>query len=251
MANTKVKDMIDKRFGKLVVLKKTDKRQNECVVWKCKCDCGNIVDVAGYKLRNGHTNSCGCYRLEQLRKKTIKDLTEQRFGRLVVLGITDKRNKSRSVMWECLCDCGNKTIVEGASLKNGLTKSCGCLNKDTIMDNNVMDTNIRIISHEEEKLYKNNTSGHKGVSGKGENWFAYCTFKGITFSIRCKTQQRAIEIRKIMRKERDVFLDWYNLLNEEQRKKEIEKYDGEKDYFKKMFIERVKDYLEKSSTSTI
>lgn len=29
-------------------------------------------------------------------------------------------------MWRCLCDCGNHTVVLGALLKNGNTKTCGC-----------------------------------------------------------------------------------------------------------------------------
>ncbi len=135
-------------------------------------------------------------------------------------------------MWECQCDCGEKAIVEGASLKNGLTRSCGCLNKERIDSYNVMDTNIRIISHEEEKLYKNNTSGYKGVSGKGNEWFAYCGFKIFTFCKRCSAKEEAIEIRALMRKERDVFLQWYNSLTDEQRQKEIENFDCENDYFK-------------------
>lgn len=29
--------------------------------------------------------------------------------------------------WLCQCDCGKQTIVRGADLNNGFTKSCGCL----------------------------------------------------------------------------------------------------------------------------
>ncbi len=72
MANKNTKEMIGQKFGRLLVVEKTDKRQNECVVWRCQCDCGSFVEVAGYKLRNGHTSSCGCYRLEQLKKKIVK-----------------------------------------------------------------------------------------------------------------------------------------------------------------------------------
>lgn len=55
-----------------------------------------------------------------------KDLTDQRFGRLVVkeeAGV----NKQRYYMWKCQCDCGNFTIVNGSDLRDGHTKSCGCL----------------------------------------------------------------------------------------------------------------------------
>jgi len=38
------RDLIGQRFGRLVVLEKTDKRDKSgCFIWKCKCDCGNII----------------------------------------------------------------------------------------------------------------------------------------------------------------------------------------------------------------
>lgn len=58
-----------------------------------------------------------------------KDLTGQRFGRLVVQAKTDKR-QSGSIMWLCRCDCGNETIINGANLRKGLTVSCGCYAKE-------------------------------------------------------------------------------------------------------------------------
>lgn len=38
-------------------------------------------------------------------------------------------NKNNRAQWICKCKCGNTTIVDGKSLRNGNTKSCGCLNK--------------------------------------------------------------------------------------------------------------------------
>lgn len=57
------------------------------------------------------------------------DLTGQRFGRLVVISQAED-NKHRQPRWLCQCDCGNKTIVMGGSLKSGLTQSCGCLQRE-------------------------------------------------------------------------------------------------------------------------
>ena len=57
------------------------------------------------------------------------DLTGQRFNRLSVISRagTDKRGEAR---WECLCDCGNKTVVLGSHLRRGETQSCGCFAKE-------------------------------------------------------------------------------------------------------------------------
>lgn len=61
------------------------------------------------------------------------DLTGQRFGKLIVIE-KDKPFKTKSgqsvVKWICQCDCGNTTSVATALLRNGKTKSCGCLQKE-------------------------------------------------------------------------------------------------------------------------
>ena len=54
------------------------------------------------------------------------ELKGKRFNRLFVIDEIPER-KGRSVMWKCLCDCGNEVIVRSASLTRGLTQSCGCL----------------------------------------------------------------------------------------------------------------------------
>ncbi len=61
----------------------------------------------------------------------VRDLTGCKFGRLYVLkrAPNDKFNNSR---WECLCKCGNKTIVAGNALRSGNTKSCGCLHREVM-----------------------------------------------------------------------------------------------------------------------
>lgn len=56
-----------------------------------------------------------------------KDLTGERFGRLVVIGDSDKKDKWGTRYLECQCDCGNKKIVRINHLNSGKIKSCGCL----------------------------------------------------------------------------------------------------------------------------
>ena len=45
-------------------------------------------------------------------------LVGQRFGHLTVIKDTGKR-LHRSIIWECLCDCGNKHEVTSNNLKGG------------------------------------------------------------------------------------------------------------------------------------
>jgi len=57
------------------------------------------------------------------------NLVGQKFERLTVIGRAGT-NKHRCVLWKCLCDCGNFTLVISSRLRAGHTKSCGCLCKE-------------------------------------------------------------------------------------------------------------------------
>lgn len=65
----------------------------------------------------------------------MRDLTGQRFGRLVVCRFS--RRASGSVIWRCNCDCGNSPEVRASSLTSGRTRSCGCLNVETRLARNL------------------------------------------------------------------------------------------------------------------
>lgn len=51
-----------RRFGRLKVIKKADKKRKKKILWVCKCVCGKITVVWGLSLRSGNTHSCGCSR---------------------------------------------------------------------------------------------------------------------------------------------------------------------------------------------
>jgi hypothetical protein len=54
------------------------------------------------------------------------DITNQRFGLLVAIRPTAKRNSSGSIGWLCKCDCGNTCIITVGDLNWGSYRSCGC-----------------------------------------------------------------------------------------------------------------------------
>lgn len=57
--------MISKKFGRLTVLEELAERKHGTKVYKCQCDCGNIVDVRKDMLKSGNTKSCGCLQREK------------------------------------------------------------------------------------------------------------------------------------------------------------------------------------------
>ena len=55
-----------------------------------------------------------------------RDLTGQRFGKLVVTERTNECDNWGNTLWSCRCDCGNTHLLPGFALTSGNTKSCGC-----------------------------------------------------------------------------------------------------------------------------
>lgn len=56
------------------------------------------------------------------------DLAGRTFGRLTVIS---RHPCNGIVRWQCSCKCGGTAIVASVALKNGYTKSCGCLRRET------------------------------------------------------------------------------------------------------------------------
>lgn len=133
------KDLTGQKFGRLIVISKDDNIKLDEVVWKCKCDCGNIVSIRGHSLRSGNTKSCGCLFDEYI--KTIKsdknkinnkkayitneELIGRTFSSLTVIAVSQKRDKNGSYFLKCSCKCGKILDVRKRSLLTGHTKSCG------------------------------------------------------------------------------------------------------------------------------
>lgn len=61
------------------------------------------------------------------------DLIGQKFGRLTPIKYMSKDKWSHN-LWLCRCDCEKEAVVIENNLKNGNTKSCGCLNKEMVME---------------------------------------------------------------------------------------------------------------------
>ncbi len=118
-------NIINKKFGKFLVIEKINKRKNNRIQYKCKCDCGGVITLDRTMLKGSRVrkNCPNC--------KVRKELVRKRFGKLVVLKTTDKRVSIGKTMHSyecvCICDCGNifPTIEHRLITKN--TKSCGCL----------------------------------------------------------------------------------------------------------------------------
>ena len=124
-------DLSSQRFERWLVISYNEdvSKQKGKPYWNCICDCGNTKVVRGNSLKSGGSKSCGCLTKEITSERSIKDLTGQRFGRLIVIK-ENGRNKQCGVRWLCKCECGNECNVNSTDLIRGATKSCGCLAKE-------------------------------------------------------------------------------------------------------------------------
>lgn len=143
-------DLTGQRFGFLTVIRRVENNGKQ-VRYLCKCDCGNEKIFYSTNLKRGLSTSCGCFRREKLSQLYFRDLTGQVYGRLTVESLNSYDEKNNNYFWNCICECGTRTVVVGNHLKNGHTQSCGC-----------------IISAGEEKISKilsdNNIMFEKGLS---------------------------------------------------------------------------------------
>lgn len=89
----------------------------------CRCVCGTEVHIR--KDLVFKTKSCGC---SSITGSPATDLTGKTFNFLTVLARAT--NKGQNIMWNCLCICGQETIIQGKALVSGHSKSCGCRGRE-------------------------------------------------------------------------------------------------------------------------
>ena len=66
----KLIDLTNQRFGRLVVIERTEIGNAKRPKWLCKCDCGSYKVVSSAHLRHGDTRSCGCLRREEVSRRS-------------------------------------------------------------------------------------------------------------------------------------------------------------------------------------
>lgn len=119
-------DLTGNIYGELTVVEMLYNYNNKHRTY-CRCITlyGDEVIVRADALQSGATH------LAKGAGKTGKpmDITGQRFGLLIAIKPTEQRASNGSIIWECLCDCGNITYVSVGQLTRKHTLSCGCRHK--------------------------------------------------------------------------------------------------------------------------
>lgn len=159
----KIIDITGQQFGRLTVLNIAGKDKRGETIWHCICECGKEKDVLSSNLRKGLTQSCGCLQKERSKEGTqIKDLTNQKFGKLVAIKPTEERLNGQ-VVWLCKCECGNETKVRSWNLISGKTLSCGCSRSEAarkVSGKNLLGQRFGKLVVIEELPFDSNKSGN-------------------------------------------------------------------------------------------
>lgn len=117
-----------------------------------------------------------------------KNLIGRNFGRLTVVAESPSRvSKSgyRTTMWECKCVCGNTVVVRAKCLLSGVTKSCGCLQREQLSarSSKHREFGTRLYNIWDSMRQRCNNPNHKSYynyGGRGiticEEWENYSNF---------------------------------------------------------------------------
>jgi len=77
------------------------------------------------------------------------DMTGMKYERLTVI---DESNRSNGhICWNVVCDCGIKLTVRGVDLRNGNTKSCGCMKSEATIKRNKLRKGKKYKDKEKQK----------------------------------------------------------------------------------------------------
>jgi hypothetical protein len=98
--------------------------------YTCRCSCGTLQDVQGYRLRKEKTVCCTKCLLACKRKESVNEIEPGRhFGKWVVVQEVTLR-ASRSYL--CRCDCGNEKVIRATALRSGRSTQCAsCAHKES------------------------------------------------------------------------------------------------------------------------
>lgn len=122
-------DLTGQKFGKVHVDSWTrtlnPKTNKKVFTYNCTCDCGTKFQTK----RPDTIQSCGCMRKEH-PNNLPENITGQKFASLTALHPAEDHitiGGRHIKQWVFQCDCGNIVTCRVQSVKNGSTKSCGCL----------------------------------------------------------------------------------------------------------------------------
>ena len=123
------------------------------------------------------------------------DLTNQKFGRLIVLERDKNRKTTGGSYWICQCECGTIKSVKSISLRNGDISSCGCYRQEQLRKAKYQKSEEEMLNKRFGKLVVKQRSERKGNGGE-LYWICQCDC-GKTIEVRGHELRRKDENRTV------------------------------------------------------
>ena len=142
IANGRAKNLLGKRFGRLLVLESSEVRTGKHRMWFCRCDCGVEKLVQARFLLDGCAVSCGCFQKEQqikMRRASSRGITSM---------LLRARSQKVSFQWRIAVFERDSYTCQDCGIKSGSGKTV-ILNADHIKPLSVIMLENKIETIEE------------------------------------------------------------------------------------------------------
>lgn len=224
------RDIAGKQFGYLTAIELTGEKKDRGLVWRCRCSCGQEVELVASRLLTGNNLSCGCLRGEHFKelnkyiggtslRQSIEEQVRSTRAMSGYTGVTVKRGK-----WLAHIAYKGKHITLGCYDKLEDAVKARARGKELVQLDAMGLLDIYEELHKDDPLLpqreeirnqhkqpkqeqppssmlparrSSNTSGYPGVHKKRDKWAAKITWEKVTYHLGCyKTIDEAIAVRK-------------------------------------------------------
>jgi hypothetical protein len=110
-------------------------------------------------------------------KKNFDEYVGMKFERLTVVNII--YSHGGRAKFKCRCDCGKETITQAYNVLSGHTKSCGCLQKETMIENGAKSSKHGFVGHplyfvHQSMIARCENPNHKAYANYGGREISVC-----------------------------------------------------------------------------
>ena len=226
----RARDIAGETFGYLTALEPTGEKKRKDFVWRCRCICGQEVELTATRLLTGNTISCGCLRKEHLKdankyidgtsiRQSMEELIYSTRSTSGYTGVTAKRGKwvaqikykGQNFYLGCYSKMEDAVKARARAKELVQEDALGLLDfyEELHKDDPAKPTQELVKAmHKKQKAVlpqkseikaarSNNTSGQPGVWRKRDKWAAKITYQKTTYQLGCyESIEKAIAARK-------------------------------------------------------
>ena len=212
----RAKDIAGKQFGYLTAIEPTGEKYRKDYIWRCRCKCGNEVELPATRLLTGNTLSCGC-----LRKERFMEAHKFIAGTSLRMSLEEQVHSTRSVSgytgvlpyrgkWQAQIMYKGQRIFLGCYSKLEDAVKARARGKELVQMDAMGLLDIYEELHKNDPAFpepskvraenkqpksaqpapsilpairSNNTSGHPGVLRKRNKWEAKITYQKRTYRL--------------------------------------------------------------------